>query len=229
MPCNTAPLLESNVPIPSAIPFRSRSERYRLSVIKAGALLGLGFVLFFAGLHGKHQANLQVRLGELILSCNQLQQALDDLQTPTLSLVGALRSANPAVNWPFAPGEHVQKLAGLLQLQLGQFDSGFRPGELSDAESLDLRLAKSTLANAEQRFMDALAMITEEDEKGKPVDRDVHISRRAAVLHIRGDSFFGLRRWQDASGRYREILTLQPNSTGAIARLSLLLCPGQNG
>jgi len=42
----------------------------------------------------------------------------------------------------------------------------------------------------------------------------------ARVLRVRGDAFYGLREWQNALDQYLQVLALQTNSLGALARVA---------
>jgi tetratricopeptide (TPR) repeat protein len=107
-----------------------------------------------------------------------------------------------------------------LKTRLAQFDPAHWPGKFSEDATLEIRLSQATLATAEQRFADALKIITVEDEKAKRASTGAEIDRFVRVLQIRGDSFYGLHEWQNALDRYREMLTLQSNRIAVITRVA---------
>ncbi len=149
----------------------------------------IGLLLMYAGLQGRRHARIQAMLNDIAAVRDQVQRRLDDEQPVQTPLVNGLKGG------------------------LRQFESIYSARKLSKMEDLEVRLSKATLANAEQRFGDALVLLTDEDEK-------TQTDHRVRVLQVRADSFYGLREWQKALDRYREMLVLRPNRTVTIARIA---------
>jgi tetratricopeptide (TPR) repeat protein len=210
------------VSISTVIPGPSNDvlRRRRLSIAKIAVSCSLLLLVVYIGQRGRQYANLQIRLEEIGVLCGKLQQRLDDEQTPTKQLFSRVKE--PTLSGSGLPplNPQIMGLKDTLQILLDQFDSDYAPGRLSETESLDRLLAGATLANAGQRFDDALAMITEKDEKVRIASTEAGIDRHVRVLQIRGDSFYGLCKWPDALDCYRQILILQPNRIAAIARVA---------
>lgn len=199
------------MPIATPIPRRPQDEqlakRQRSQIIKVAVASSFVLLLFYAGFEGRQHARLQVQLNEITAIRDQLQRRLNAPQTNDTGLPS---SSNPQVA-PSANG---------LKALLEQFDFDHRPGELSKVEQLELRLSQATLANAERRFADALALITDQDEKEARSGANAQRGRLARILQARGDSFYGRREWQNALDRYREVLTLKPNHLATKARVA---------
>src|SRR5688572_24943910 len=165
---------------PSLADYPALAMKFYGSVKGIIALL-LVLLLMYAGFRGRQHARLQARLQDITIVRDQLQRTLD----------GSQKTAEQAAD---------------LKARLQQFESIYSAGELSAVESLDLRSSKATLANAEQRFADALTMVTAQDAK------DIR------ALQVRGDAFYGLGRRQEALDHYRQLLTLQPDGIAALTR-----------
>ena len=199
------------MPAATPIPRRPQDEplakRQRFQIIKVAVASFGVLLLMYAGFQGRQHARLQLKLNEITAVRDQLQRRLND---PQISSTGLPSSANAQV----AP------LANGLKALLEQFDLDDNPRQLSEPERLELRLSQATLANAERRFADAVASITDQDEKEARSGSKALRSRFVSILQVRGDSFYGLREWQNALDRYREVLTLKPNRRATIARMA---------
>lgn len=184
--------LEFNVPLATAIPDPAKDDnraRRRRIILKNALAFLIVLLLMVAGLKGRQHARLQGRVEDVTAVRDQLQRSLDD--------------------------EHqklAQALANGLKARLRQFDGMYNARELPKTEDLEIRLSRATLANGEQRFSDALVMVTEQDEKAQT-------ARRFRILQVRADAFYGLREWQNALDRFREMLALQPNRLATLARI----------
>ena len=194
-------------PIPRRPPDAELAKRQRFQIIKAGIASLFVLLLMYAGFQGRRHARLQVQLNEVTALRDQLQRRLNDPQTNSPAL-------------PSSFDVRVAPLVNGLKALLEQFDFDHRPGELSVIEHLDLRLSQATLANAERRFTDALALVTDQDEKTARSASDAQSPRLVRILQVRGDSFYGRRDWQNALDRYREVLTLKPNHAGTKTRVA---------
>jgi tetratricopeptide (TPR) repeat protein len=212
------------VSIATAVPGSAQDEhlaiRRRFKIAKVAIAFLFALVLMYAGFQGRQHARLQVRLNEITLLRDQLQQTLDDEQKPAERLVGGVRATAADTGRPPSSNDQVKALAYTLKTRLGPFDADYSPRQLSEVERWELRLSKATLANAEQRFAEALTTITAEDEKGNRASTQAQIGRLVRVLQIRGDSFYGLHEWRDALDRYRPMLMLQPNRIVTRARVT---------
>jgi tetratricopeptide (TPR) repeat protein len=149
----------------------------------------IGLALMYAGLQGRQHARAQAMLNDIAGVRDQVQRRLDDEQPVQTPLVNGLKGG------------------------LRQFESVYNPRQLSKTQDLEMRLDKATLANAEQRFSDALIMLTDEDEK-------TQTDHRVRVLQVRADAYYGLREWQKALERYCEMRVLRPNRTATVARIA---------
>jgi len=199
------------MPIATPIPRRPQDEqlakRQRFQIIKVAVASLFALLLFYAGFEGRQHARLQVKLNEIAAVRDQLQRRLNDLET---------NSIVP----PSSSNVQVAPLVNTLKTLIEQFDFDHRPTELSEVEQLELRLSQAILANAEQRFADALALITDQDEKVARSGAKARSGRLARILQARADSFYGRREWQNALDRYREVLTLKPNHPATKARIA---------
>jgi hypothetical protein len=197
------------MPAAAPIPRRPQDEpfakRQRFQIIKIAVAGVFVLLLMSAGFQGRQHARLQVKLNEITAVRDQLRRRLNDLQTNSPGL-------------PTSSNLQAESLVNALKARLDQFDFDHRPRALSEAEHLELRLSQATLANAEGRFADALTLLTEQDEK--TARSELRKGRLAPLLQVRGDSFYGLRQWQNALDRYREVLTLKPNHRATLARVA---------
>ena len=191
-----------------------------MKVGKTAAAFLSGLLLLYIGHRGRQHATLQARLHEFTLVCEQLQQKLDEAQTPTEALEADVQAKPSNALRALAPDPQRTTLVDALKTGLRQFDLDFSPTRLSEVESLEIRLSKATLAIAEQRFADALTTITDEDERGTRDGPKVQTGQVVRVLQIRALSFYGLREWQEALLRFRHLLILQPNRTAVVARIA---------
>lgn len=167
-------------------------------IVKAVVAFLFLFLLLSFGFRGRQHARVQAKLEDITVIRDQLQQKLEDGQRP-------------------AENFEAGTMASALKARLGEFESDHPPGQLSAAENLELRLCKATLANAEQRFAEALAMVTEADEKASRARASGQADRLIRILLVRGDSFCGRREWKEALKCYQEALTLKPNRPAALA------------
>ena len=199
------------MPAATPIPRRPHDEplakRQRFQIVKVAAASLCVLLLLYAGFQGRQHARVQVKLNEITAVRDQLQRRLND---PQISSTGLPSSANAQVA-PVANG---------LKVLLEQFDLENSPRQLSEPERLELRLSQATLANAERRFTEALALITDQDEVETRSGSKAQRPRLVRILQLRGDSFYGLREWQKALDRYREALTLKPNRSATMARIA---------
>ena len=184
-------------------------RRRRFQIVKATVAFFCLAALMFMGLRGKQQARRQAVLDDIKAVRDQLQQKLDDEPGSTTN---ASRSGSS--------GAQMQPLLGLLDSKLKQFDADYDAKALSRIEDMELRLGWATLANAGQRFSDALRIVTDQDEQGNRDRSQAQIDRLIRIRQIRGDSFYGLHQWQSALERYREVLGLRPNTIVALGRVA---------
>jgi tetratricopeptide (TPR) repeat protein len=165
----------------------------------------------YYGYRGKQHGALLWRLKEIRAASEELQRKLDDTREPRLVQATAV-SSNP----PAPTNREVQSALGSLKANLEQFESEYGAGHLSEIESQELRISQGTLANGEQRFREALTMVTAEDEKRTSATRGAQLGDRFRVLLVRGDAFLGLHQWADALARFQQML--QPDRPGILAR-----------
>jgi tetratricopeptide (TPR) repeat protein len=182
--------------------------------VKTSIALLLVLVLAFLGYRGRQSVRLHLRLREISALSERLQQAQDADQRPR-----GLFDIGPREIQPLPSNRQVKALAGTLTKHLERFESEFVVHQLSDADSLEIRLSKATLANAQGRFADSLAAVTVDDEKWVRAAGEDQSRRLARILQVRGDSFYGLRQWADALDHYQQLLLLEPNQLHAMARL----------
>src|ERR1041385_9010248 len=134
-------------------------KRRRLKIAKTVIVSFFVLLLLGLGIRGKEQVRLQAKVDEIVLAREQLQRKLDDEQRP-----GGVNSTSTgqSVSNPILKESNAQ-----LRALLGQFELEHRRNNLTDVQNLDLRMAEATLANAEQRFAEALNIVGAEDEKRK--------------------------------------------------------------
>jgi tetratricopeptide (TPR) repeat protein len=166
----------------------------------------------YLGLRGRGYARVQIELAEISESRAQLQAKLYSRESPVAAPgveidTGGSSAATNRAEVNYGGGA----LVGILQTQVSGFESRHRQRNLGDPEGVDIRLAKATLANAEQRFADAVLLLTIEDEKLIEATSQQQGSRLVPVLQVRGDSFYGLKQWQKALEQYQRVLSSQPN------------------
>jgi len=207
----------------SSAPRRTTEEqlakRQRFEILKAASAILFALLLLYSGFQGRKHTRLQARLNEILLVRDQLQQKLDGEQNPSEHLGAVPRTNTNASQRPLS-NPAVTALVSELNTRIGQFDSERRSERLSEAENLGIRLSKATLANAERRFADALMLIPLEDEKEKRTNTARQSSLFALAFKIRGDSFYGLHKWQDALECYQRMLALTPNQAGTMGLIA---------
>jgi tetratricopeptide (TPR) repeat protein len=165
-------------------------------IIRIGVpFLGLCLLAYLA-LNGRYQALRQARLDDIILIRSRLLRSLDDGAEPSNAEVRALLSS--------------------LKARLVQLDSDFASNHRPPDEELEVRLTKAAVANAEQKFSEALSLLKDVDEKGASGGTN----RFMLILQVRGDSFLGLRDCANALTRYRQILAVQPQNLPVLERLA---------
>jgi tetratricopeptide (TPR) repeat protein len=183
---------------------------------KNAIALGLVLLLAFMGVRGREQALLQARINEVTLLRDQLLEKMDEDPGVTLQV---LRPIPPASS-PGLINKEIRDVSEALRTQLGRFKSDYDPRQLARSDRLEIQLSKATLANAEQRFTDALNTFTQEDEEPGVLDSQHQNSSLFQVLQIRADSFYGLRRWEEALQRYQQLRVLRPNRLVVLARIA---------
>jgi tetratricopeptide (TPR) repeat protein len=207
------------VPVPTAIPAQdedlARRRRFDLAKVAVASLFVL--VLLYLGLQGRQYARTQAKLDDITRVRHQLELAFDYEQGLPERFPDGLGNTNTIASRPAISTPQARRLLNALHTLLQEF---YYKGRLSDVESLELRLSQATLANAEQRFADALNIITGQDEQGERPRTEAQLSRALRVLQIRGDALYGLQKWEDALERYRKALRLQPDRVATIARLA---------
>ncbi len=179
----------------------------RLKIPK-GAIASLFVLLLLAlGIRGKERVRLQAKVDGIVLAREELQRRLADEPGPagTNSTRMGQSVSNP----------NLKESSVQLRALLGQFETEPRRNKLNDVQNLDVRMAEATLANAEQRFGDALTIIGAEDEK-----RTGSTELRQRTLQIRGDSLFGLHQWHEALEYYRQVSVLDTNHLGTKRRIA---------
>jgi hypothetical protein len=217
-------LLVSNVSFVAAASGSAKHEpagkQRRFKMAKGAVAFSCVLLLLYAGYQGRQLARLQARLGAILVVRDQLQQKLEGERRSIGQVLDSGHGTNANTIEALSHNPEAQGLARTLSTELAQFESLYVPGHLPEAESLELRLSKATLANAQARYGDALAMLTAADEQGKKSGAAARIGRWTDVLEIRGDSLYGLHQWRDALERYQQILTLQPNRVAIQARVA---------
>ena len=194
-------------------------HRY-LKHIKVAVASLLGIIFLSVGFQGRQHARLQAKLHDITDARDQLLHELDEEQMSTDPLVGGVRGTNAHSSPAPSSSPKVTAFAGALKQQLGRFDYEYGSRRLPEIESLDLRLSKAILANAERRFADALVIISSDDEEVTRARKQHQLAYFIRVFDIRGGSFYGLQEWQNALDCYRQVRIEDPNRTTAIARIA---------
>ena len=200
--------------------YEQPGKRRRFEIVKGAIACSCVVLLLYFGYQGRQLARLQARLSAVLVVRDQLQQKLEEERRPIGPVLDPGRGTNANAREALSPGPEAQAFVRALSTELAQFEWEYVPGHLPEPESLELRLSKATLANAETRFANALAMLTAADEQGEKAGAAARIGRRTDVLEIRGDSFYGLHQWRDALDRYQQILKLEPNRVTIQARVA---------
>jgi tetratricopeptide (TPR) repeat protein len=182
-------------------------------MVKAAIAFSFVLALMFLGYRGRQQARIQFALEEITAVSNELQQKLD-IRMPEPP-AGAIRKLTKPASQPLEA--EVKTLAGTLTMQFKVFDSHYGTRSLSEFQKLELQLSRATLANAQNRYVDALAAVREEDEKKLIVTR-AHADQSIRVLQVRGEAFYGLHQWEQALERYRQIQNRRPERISAMTR-----------
>jgi tetratricopeptide (TPR) repeat protein len=182
---------------------------------KHAIAFGIVLLVAFMGVRGKQQAMLQARINEVTRLREQLLQKMDGDHGLALEVLQPI----PPTSSPGLINKEIRDLTEALRTQLGRFESDYDSRQLGRPDRFEIPLSQATLANAEQRFSDALNTLTQEDEKPGALNsrQDVSLFR---VLQIRADSFYGLRRWDEALQRYQQLQVLQPNRLIVLARIA---------
>ncbi len=221
--CACRARLRSLVSVPTATPDRSKDQSPSRRARQAGKWVLAGLLvllLMYLGERGKDDAGLQLKIDELTLRRDQLQQTVEDAQTLSDNIAGTPAVTGTPGGSPVAWNQQITNLANALRANLEQFDSQYRLADLSKDRSLDIRLCRATLANADRRFAEALSALTTIDEKQPVALAEVHTNDLVRVFQIRADSFYGLGQWQNAFACYGQALALQPGRISALARLA---------
>ena len=198
----------------------TRAERRSFQRIKFAAACLLVLALMCFGYRGKRQARLQNTINEMAPVCEQLQQKLEEEEKRTGDPPGDLRGSGIDASRTPSSNLQIGALGETLKTRLASFNSDHGPGELSGVADLEIRLIQATLANAEQRFADALSAVTENDERRKDSGIDPQAVRLFRVLRIRGDAFYGLHAWRNALDCYRQLPRLRPARLVTMARVA---------
>ena len=157
------------------------------------------FLLGLLGYQGRERAWRQMRLGELSLGREQLQQALDRDDRPNAQLPDVVLGT--AASAPSTLDSEIKKRADSLTAEITRFESDYPTGTLAVLDACQVRLSQATVANAEQRFGEALRLTSGGEDAWKPGQ-----AKRDEVLRVRGDSFYGLGDWANAKTRYDQLL-----------------------
>ncbi len=171
---NAEDALENVATIAAAILNRNKDEligehltakRLRTYVVA----LASAFVLTFAALAAYQTWDKSVQMAIAEDSRAKMLEEIKDLQCELQEmtdrdgqlhqLVGGIKGATTmAIQTPPISLE-TRKLAVTLRKLVDDFESRYRKTGLSEVESLEVRLAKATLANSEQRFSDAYHLL----------------------------------------------------------------------
>lgn len=108
----------------------------------------------------------------------------------------------------------VSELTVTLRKVIDEFERDFGTDRLGDREYLSFRLAQATIAIAEERFGDVFLVVTEFDAGVGVGDGDDRADLQVAANQIRGDAFYGVRRWDWALASYERALELRSERIG---------------
>jgi tetratricopeptide (TPR) repeat protein len=205
---------------PGGVKDEHRGERRRSKVVKGGIAVSVVLLLLYLGFHGRRYARLQARLSGVTAIRDQLQQRLEQQPGSIQHDLEGSRGTNANASSALSTDAEVQAIVRALKERIDQFESVYSPGNLPQAESLELRLNKATMANAEGRYADALAVLPDVEEKEKGAGAAGRTSRWTDMLEVRGDAFYGLHQWQNALDRYQQLLMQQPNRLAVLERVA---------
>jgi tetratricopeptide (TPR) repeat protein len=145
---------------------------------------------------------------------SELQTALDR-EKQQLGLVheASGRASTLALYHPADPA--IQGLADNLKRLVEEFKAHVGTKPLSGADGRRLRIAEGLVANAERRYVDALALVPEQDAATAFALARAQVEQAVKANQVRADAFYGLQRWRDALAYYQRILELRPDDRSA--------------
>jgi tetratricopeptide (TPR) repeat protein len=187
--------------------------------VKFVVALAVIFGLLGMGWQGRNRARLQGRVQDLAAVRAQLQAALEE-EHLTVAPWRSPGSTNQNAERLRVSDSTPLSLATTLKAKLDQLAAEYSPSRLSPEQSWEIRLGRAACANAEQRFTEALAIVSEQDEKPPPTPTAVaqQLGYRQA-LQIRADASFGLRNWTVALERYLALGPLDSNDLATLQQV----------
>ena len=182
-------------------------DRNRVLIIKLGvmgsvaSIIGVAIAFYTLRDSAAVEAAVGQRLARIDAVRAKLQDELDKEKQRNSQLAGGVRGVRVAADWADSLAHSdpaVVDLAKMLGELIEDFETEFSTEELSEADDLRFRLARATQANAERRFHVTLELVTADDAKTEREATEAQIDREVRTNQVRGDAFYGLRRWQQA-------------------------------
>lgn len=196
----------------------TREQRYRLAqgqirarrwtifaavVVVVAVVAGFTAVLVLT--HDDREAGR--KLEEMLRIRDELQRRLSEASAKNGDLMQIVKAFGVTSAWAESLAvndDGVSELAESLKELYGRFERQYGEVSLSRDHALQLRLIKATLDNSAGQYADTLRLITA-DDAASAIDNAVR------AYEVRGDAFFGLRRWEKALACYAWIIKVNPH------------------
>src|SRR5205807_5656929 len=119
----------------------------------------------------------------------ELQKALDNDKRLLATAAEASGQASMIARYS-PPSPEIKELADKLKQLVGEFTAqvGTRPAQ--DADGLRIRLAEATIANVEQRYRDALDLVSDDDAQVAVAEAKRKVEQAAKANSVRGYALF---------------------------------------
>ena len=191
---------------------RRRPKRYVILfglITGCATLYGLYWTLF------PNDTPRQKELASIVAKRDALQAKLDEEHARSHQLVRGVEHALGTSEEMSRTDPDVTRLSLELKELLAHYDKQYANRTATKIDDLQLRLARATLANAEARYNDAAALITETDLRNEQAKTDFQHGHEATANRIFADAQFGLHNWARALASYDRVQELKPNDVEA--------------
>jgi len=155
------------------------------------------------------------KLNNIVSVRDQLQKELNREQNRKSSLHGGVKVATDFAEELVSRNSEVKPLATILRNLLMDYEADHERMKASEIEDLQIRLAKATLANAEQRYDETFSLITPKDLSSVKGITEKHIEREVVILSARGNALIGKKIWDEACKCYERINEIRSRDLGA--------------
>jgi tetratricopeptide (TPR) repeat protein len=180
----------------------------------------LTLILFYCGISGRRRAVIEGRLDEIEQIRDLVEQRLEQDQNPAQTLLSRLQGLNADASRLPSQGPQMSGIILALRTPIQKLEADYGLATLTDSESIEIRLSRAVLANAERRFDEALTDVTVQDESNAHANTRADTARSIRALQVRGESFYALGHWPEALDRYGQVLAARPGRLSTLARLA---------